>query len=43
MDPVTGAYRDALTPSYGNDTLSAFYQRVAREGLRGQELGDHAI
>ncbi len=43
MDPVSGEYREALTPSYGDDTLSAFYQRVAREGLRGQELGDHAV
>jgi divinyl chlorophyllide a 8-vinyl-reductase len=43
MDPVSGEYREALTPSYGDDTLRAFYQRVAREGLGGQELGDHAV
>jgi divinyl chlorophyllide a 8-vinyl-reductase len=43
LDPSTGEYSEALTPSYGTDTLGAFYERVAREGLDGQELGDHAV
>jgi divinyl chlorophyllide a 8-vinyl-reductase len=43
LDPATGAYSEALTPSYGSDTLGAFYERVAREGLADQELGDHAV
>ncbi|MCU0699822.1 MAG: NAD(P)H-binding protein [Myxococcaceae bacterium] len=43
LDPKTGEYSEALTPSYGTDTLAAFYERVARDGLGGQELGDHAV
>ncbi|MDX2013720.1 MAG: NAD(P)H-binding protein [Myxococcaceae bacterium] len=43
LDPKTGEYSEALTPSSGSDTLAAFYARVARDGLEGQELGDHAV
>ncbi|MCA2978224.1 MAG: NAD(P)H-binding protein [Myxococcaceae bacterium] len=43
LDPETGTYRDELTPSYGTETLAAFYARVARDGVRGHELGDHAV
>ena len=39
----TGAYDDRATPSYGSDTLEAFYARAAADGLTGQELGDHAL
>ena len=31
------------TPTTGSDTLEAFYARVLAEGLRGQELGQHAV
>ncbi|MEM6368776.1 MAG: NAD(P)H-binding protein [Myxococcota bacterium] len=38
-----GGYSDDLTPEYGRDTLQAFYDRVVREGLKGQELGEHSV
>ena len=41
-DP-TETYDADATPSFGQDTLEAFYARVLREGLEGQELGDHAM
>lgn len=43
IDPETGFHSAAATPSFGNDTLEAFYQRTRREGLVGQELGEHAL
>ena len=43
LDERTSRYDAALTPSFGEDTLRAFYARVLREGLAGQELGDHAL
>lgn len=43
LDPETGEYDADATPSYGNDTLKDFYRRVLKEGLAGQELGDHAV
>jgi divinyl chlorophyllide a 8-vinyl-reductase len=36
-------YDADATPSYGSDTLADFYARVIREGLAGQDLGDHAV
>lgn len=42
-DDVKGRYDADMTPSYGNDTLDAFYKRVIEEGMAGQELGDQAI
>ncbi len=42
-DPVTQRYMADATPSYGKDTLEAFFQRAVREGLAGQELGDAAV
>ena len=39
----TGRYDPEATPSYGSDTLEAFYARAARDGLKGQELGEHAL
>uniref|UniRef100_A0A0D9VU06 Divinyl chlorophyllide a 8-vinyl-reductase, chloroplastic n=1 Tax=Leersia perrieri TaxID=77586 RepID=A0A0D9VU06_9ORYZ len=43
MDPETGEYSDELTPSYGSDTLEQFFERVIREGMAGQELGEQTI
>lgn len=42
-DPVTEKYLPEATPSYGNDTLEAFYAKAVKEGLKGQELGDQAV
>lgn len=36
-------YLEDSTPSYGNDTLPDFFERVLKDGLQGQELGDAAI
>ncbi|HJL19325.1 MAG TPA: NAD(P)H-binding protein [Sandaracinaceae bacterium LLY-WYZ-13_1] len=36
-------YDAEATPSFGTITLRDFYGRVLREGLAGQELGDHAV
>ncbi len=43
LNPETGKYDADATPSYGTDTLRDFYKRVLKEGLAGQELGDHAM
>jgi divinyl chlorophyllide a 8-vinyl-reductase len=43
LDKKTGGYSAAATPSFGSETLQDFYARVLREGLKGQELGDHAM
>jgi divinyl chlorophyllide a 8-vinyl-reductase len=43
LDPAKGTYDAEATPSYGSDTLRDFYARVLKEGLAGQELGDHAL
>ncbi len=43
LNPKTGKYDADMTPSYGNDTLRDFYKRVLKEGLAGQELGEHSI
>lgn len=42
-DEATQAYSAELTPEYGQDTLEEFYRRVIRDGLAGQELGEHAV
>jgi divinyl chlorophyllide a 8-vinyl-reductase len=44
-DPVAEKYLPGSeTPSYGEDTLEAFFRRAVKEGgLEGQELGDAAI
>jgi len=36
-------YNADATPSYGEDTLEAFFDKAVKEGLAGQELGDAAI
>lgn len=43
LDPETGEYSDEKTPSYGKDTLEQFFERVLREGMAGQELGEQTI
>ncbi|NTW69435.1 MAG: NAD(P)H-binding protein [Chlorobiaceae bacterium] len=43
LNPVTGKYDAEITPSYGSDTLRDFYKRVLKEGLAGQELGEHSM
>ncbi|XP_074272445.1 divinyl chlorophyllide a 8-vinyl-reductase, chloroplastic [Silene latifolia] len=43
LDPETGEYDADNTPSYGKDTLEDFFQKVLREGMAGQELGEQAI
>lgn len=36
-------YDADATPSFGRETLRDFYARVVREGLAGQELGEHKL
>lgn len=43
LDPETGEYSAEQTPSYGKDSLEEFFERVLREGMAGQELGEQAI
>jgi divinyl chlorophyllide a 8-vinyl-reductase len=42
LDPATGRYDAAATPSTGRDTLHDFYARLARGGAT-PERGDHAV
>ncbi len=42
-DDTRQHYDADATPEYGEDTLREFYQRVLRDGLAGQELGEHAV
>ena len=42
-DAAGDKYVAESTPSYGKDTLRSFFERVAKDGLAGQELGDQAI
>ncbi len=43
LNPQTGKYDADLTPSYGGDTLRDFFKRVLKEGIAGQELGEHSM
>ena len=36
-------YDADATPSYGTETLEQFFERVARDGMAGQDLGDAAL
>lgn len=36
-------YDADATPSFGKDTLEAFFTKAVKEGLAGQELGDAAV
>ena len=42
-DESRDAYDANATPSYGSDTLEAFFKKAVQEGLAGQELGDAAV
>jgi divinyl chlorophyllide a 8-vinyl-reductase len=42
-DAKTGQYDAEATPSYGKETLAMFFERVLKEGMAGQELGDAAV
>lgn len=42
-DEAKGAYDAEATPAYGRETLRDFYARALRDGLAGQELGDHGV
>ena len=42
-DEKEGRYRADLTPSYGKDTLEDFFQKVIKDGMAGQELGQAAV
>lgn len=42
-DAANRRYDAEATPSFGEHTLRDFYTRVLRDGLEGQELGDHAM
>ncbi len=43
LNPETGKYDAAATPSCGQDTLEDFYRRVLAQGMDGQELGQHKL
>lgn len=43
LNPETGEYSAEKTPSYGKATLEEFFERVLREGMAGQELGEQTI
>lgn len=42
LDPETGRYDSAATPSYGSETLEEFYQSLAR-GEASVARGEHAV
>ena len=42
LDPVSGRYDAAATPSTGSDTLFGFYRSVV-DGAAAPERGDHAV
>lgn len=42
-DESRGNYDAAATPSTGSQTLRDHYARILRDGMAGQELGDHKL
>ena len=43
-DPQGRRYVAEATPSYGSDTLEAFFTQAVKEGgLKGQDLGDASV
>ena len=42
-DEERQCYDANATPSYGEDTLEQFFERVVRDGMAGQDLGDAAL
>lgn len=43
LDPATGRYDEAATPSTGTDTLPDFYARLLQGQVAAPERGDHAV
>lgn len=43
LDPLTGAYDAAATPSTGRQTLAGFYRQLASGAASLPERGDHAV
>lgn len=43
LDPASGRYDAAATPSTGTETLFDFYARVLQGAAAAPELGDHAV
>ena len=45
LDETTGDYDANATPSFGNDTLEAFFEAAVKdpEVLKEQALGDQAV
>ena len=43
LDPDTGRYDAAATPSTGNETLFDFYRSVLIDGTAAPDRGDHAV
>lgn len=42
-DEKRQCYDADATPSYGQDTLEQFFERVVRDGMAGQDLGDASL
>ena len=42
-DEERQCYDANATPSYGEDTLEQFFERVVKDGMAGQDLGDAAL
>lgn len=42
-DPFDERYRPEATPSFGSDTLGAFYAEAATHGASDHELGEHRL
>ena len=43
FDEERQCYDADATPSYGEDTLEQFFERVVRDGMAGQDQGDAAL
>jgi divinyl chlorophyllide a 8-vinyl-reductase len=43
LDPATGHYDPAATPSTGTETLFDFYAGLLSGGAAAPERGDHAV
>ena len=43
LDEELQRYDYDATPSYGEDTLEQFFERVVRDGMAGQDQGDAAL
>jgi len=43
LDPKTGRYDAAATPSFGTETLFDYYQAIVSGVIAAPERGDHAV